>query len=518
MCKNFLSLLLFMCFTFFALTVQSQGNTLFKLLPADQTGVTFNNHVTESDSFNILNQANIYNGGGVGIGDFNKDGLMDIYFAGNMVSNKLYLNKGNLKFDDITDVAGVTGNHHWCTGIAVVDINNDGWPDIYVSCSFLKNNTPMRTNLLYINQGLNSDNIPTFKEAAKQYNLADTGFSTQAYFFDYDKDGDLDIYQVTNELSDPKTPISFRPKVKDGSALNTDRLYRNNGDGTFTNVSKQAGITIEGWGHAACITDINLDGWPDIYVANDFVSNDLCYINNHDGTFTDSLPEYFKHTAWNAMGTDAVDINNDGFTDLISLEMLPETNMRKKRMLSGNEYYNYLNSAKFDYTHQYVRNVLQLNSGNIPGHHPIFSDIGFMAGVYQTDWSWCPLVADFDNDGLRDIIISNGLPRDVTDLDYVTYDDRAGMKNSNYTVAMTKPLPVVKIANYAFKNTTGITFENKSADWGITHKSFSNGAVYVDLDNDGDLDKVVNNINDEALVYENTAMQKADKGHYLQVA
>lgn len=510
-----------MCFTFFVLTVQSQGNTLFKLLPADQTGVTFNNHVIESDSFNILNQANIYNGGGVGIGDFNRDGLMDIYFAGNMVSNKLYLNKGNLKFDDITDVAGVTGNHHWATGIAVIDINNDGWPDIYVSCSFLKNNTPMRTNLLYINQGLNSDNIPTFKEAAKQYGLADTGFSTQAYFFDYDKDGDLDIYQVTNELYDPKTPIRFRPKVKDGSALNTDRLYRNNGDGTFTNVSKQAGITIEGWGHAACITDINLDGWPDIYVANDFVSNDLCYINNHDGTFTDSLPEYFKHTAWNAMGTDAVDINNDSFTDLISLEMLPETNMRKKRMLSGNEYYNYLNSAKFDYTHQYVRNVLQLNSGNIPGHHPIFSDIGFMAGVYQTDWSWCPLVADFDNDGLRDIIISNGLPRDVTDLDYVTYDDRAGMKNSNYTVVMTKPLPVVKIANYAFKNTTGITFENKSADWGITHKSFSNGAVYVDLDNDGDLDFVINNIDDNAFIYENTSFDKSKQNstdHYLTVA
>lgn len=510
-----------MCFTCFVLTVQSQHNTLFKLLPADQTGITFNNNVNESDSFNILNQANIYNGGGVGVGDFNKDGLMDIYFAGNMVSNKLYLNKGNLKFDDITEAAGVTGNRHWCTGVAVVDINNDGWPDIYVSCSFLKNNTPMRTNLLYINQGLNSNNIPTFKESAKQYGLADTGFSTQAYFFDYDKDGDLDIYLVTNELYDPKTPIRFRPKVKDGSALNMDRLYRNNGDGTFTNVSKQAGITIEGWGHAACITDINMDGWPDIYVANDFVSNDLCYINNRNGTFTDSLAAYFKHTAWNAMGTDAVDINNDGFVDFISLEMLPETNMRKKRMLSGNEYYNYLNSAKFDYTHQYVRNVLQLSSGNIPGHHPVFSDIGFMSGTYQTDWSWCPLVADFDNDGLRDIIISNGLPRDVTDLDYVTLDDGAGIKNSNYTVAMTKTLPVVKIANYAFKNTSGITFENKSAEWGITQKSFSNGAVYADLDNDGDLDFIINNIDDNAFIYENTLFDKNkpnSQEHYLIVA
>lgn len=520
MCKFLLRLLLFSEFLSLTFYSRSQNNTLFRLLPSSQTNVTFKNTITESDSFNILNQANIYNGGGVGIGDFNKDGLMDIYFAGNMVSNKLYLNKGNFNFDDITNTAGVSGDHHWCTGVSVIDINADGWPDIYLSCSFLKNNVALRTNLLYINQGVDKDNIPTFKESAKQYGLADTGFSTQAYFFDYDHDGDLDVYQVTNELYDAKTPIHFRPKVKDASALNTDRLYRNNGDGTFTNVSKQAGITIEGWGHAACITDINLDGWPDVYVANDFVSNDLCYINNHDATFTDQLPKYFKHTAWNAMGTDAVDINNDGYADLISLEMLPETNMRKKRMLSGNEYYNYLNSAKYNYTHQYVRNVLQLNSGVIPGHHPVFSDIGFMAGIYQTDWSWCPLVADFDNDGLRDIIISNGLPRDVTDLDYVSYDNGLGTNNGSYTLAMTDPLPVVKLANYAFKNTSGITFENKSTEWGIIQSSFSNGSAYADLDNDGDLDVVINNINDEAFIYKNTLFDEDRKNnaeHYLTV-
>ena len=498
----------------------SQPNgTLFKLLPASQTGVTFNNQLTESDSLNILNQANIYNGGGVGIGDFNGDGLMDIYFAGNMVSNKLYLNKGSMKFDDITAVANVGGDGRWSTGVSVVDINADGLPDIYVSCSFRKDKN-QRTNLLYINQGVNKDGIPTFKESAAAYGLADTGFSTQAYFFDYDKDGDLDMYQVTNELYDAKTPIKFRPKVRDGSAKNTDRLYRNNGNGTFTNVSKEAGITIEGWGHAACITDINMDGWPDIYVANDFVSNDLCYINNHDGTFTNRLGEYFKHTGWNAMGTDAVDINNDGLVDLISLEMLPEDNLRKKRMLSGNEYYNYTNAARYGYTHQYVRNVLQLNSGITPLGHPMFSDIGYMAGVYQTDWSWCPLVADFDNDGLRDMIISNGLPRDVTDLDYVDYGNGLGGVNTTattYKLSMTEPLPIVKLPNYSFKNNNGFTFTNTSKEWGLNQASFSNGSAYVDLDNDGDLDVVINNINDTAFIYQNTLNDAKKDQHYLTV-
>ncbi|RFM28490.1 VCBS repeat-containing protein [Deminuibacter soli] len=479
------------------------GKTLFQLRPSSQTGISFKNQLTESDTINILNQANIYNGGGVGTGDFNNDGLPDLYFAGNMVSNKLYLNKGGMDFTDVTDAAGVGGNGHWCTGVSVVDINNDGLQDIYVCASFRKD-ARLRTNLLYINQGVGKDGIPTFKESAAAYGLDDTGFSTQAYFFDYDKDGDLDLYLVTNELYDPKTPIKFRPKVKDGSAKNTDRLFRNNGNGTFTNVSKQAGIQTEGWGHAACITDINRDGWPDVYVANDFVSNDLCYINNHDGTFTDRLGEYFRHTAWNAMGTDAVDINNDGLIDFLSLEMLPEDNLRKKRMLSGNEYYNYTNSARYGYTHQYVRNVLQLNRGLTAAGKPVFSDIGYMAGVYQTDWSWCPLIADFDNDGLRDIIISNGLPRDVTDLDYIDFNNGQQRAAGNYTLAMTDSLPVVKLPNYSFKNTTGTSFQNTSQSWGFTHPSFSNGAVYADLDNDGDLDVVINNINDEAFVYENT--------------
>lgn len=475
---------------------------LFTLLPPAQTGITFANTLTENDTLNILNQANIYNGGGVGIGDFNNDGLMDVYLAGNMVGNKLYLNKGGMKFGDVTDAAGVGGKGRWCTGVSVVDINNDGLADIYVSASFRKD-AVLRTNLLYINQGV-KDGIPVFNESAAAYGLADTGFSTQGYFFDYDKDGDLDLYLVTNELYDPKTPIRFRPKLKDGSALNTDRLYRNNGNNTFTNVSKEAGILTEGWGHAASISDFNLDGWPDVYVANDFVSNDLLYINNKDGTFTDRIGEYFRHTAWNAMGTDVVDINNDGYSDIVSLEMLPEKNLRKKRMLAGNEYYNYFNAAQFNYLHQYVRNVFQLSSGITPEGHPVFSDVSYLAGVYETDWSWCPLVADFDKDGLRDMIITNGLPRDVTDLDYIAYENGQGGGVANLSLAMAHTLPVVHIPNYAFKNKDGVQFENVSGSWGLDASSFSNGAAYADLDNDGDLDFVINNINKEAFVYENT--------------
>lgn len=491
---------------------------LFKLLSSTQTEVHFNNQIKESDSLNILNQANIYYGGGVGIGDFNNDGLMDIYFAGNMVSNKLYLNQGSLKFKDITDAAHVTGEGRWSTGISIIDINGDGWLDIYVCASF-REDAQRRTNLLYINKGPDKNGIPVFSEEAAAYGLADTGFSTQAYFFDYDKDGDLDMYLVTNEIYDAKTPIRFRAKVRDGSAKNTDRLYRNNGNGTFSNVSKEAGIVIEGWGHAACITDINRDGWPDIYVANDFVANDICYINNKDGTFTDQVNKYFKHTGWNAMGTAAADLNNDGFVDFISLEMLPESNLRKKRMLSGNEYYNYTNSEKYGYAHQYVRNVLQLNSGPDPQGNFVFNDVAFMSGIYQTDWSWSPLIADFDNDGLRDIIITNGLPRDVTDLDYIDYTNGQGGSGGNYSLGLTDSLPVVKLANYSFKNKNNGLFENTTKEWGFTDLTFSNGAAYADLDNDGDLEVIINNINDESFIYENTLIgkQQTDSNHYLVV-
>ena len=479
--------------------------TLFNLLPSSETGIKFENTITESDSLNILSQANIYNGGGVGVADFNNDGLLDVYFAGNMVSNKLYINKGSLKFEDITEAARVTGEGRWSTGISVVDINSDGWLDIYVSTSF-RADTLRRTNLLYINQGLNENGIPVFKDMAKSYGLADTGYSTQATFFDYDRDGDLDMYLVTNQLNDKKTPITYRPKLEDGTALNTDKLYRNNGNNTFSNVSKDAGILIEGWGHAANISDINLDGWPDIYVSNDFIANDILYINNQDGTFSNRIADYFKHTSWYTMGTDMVDINNDGLVDLIALDMLPENNLRKKTVIGGNEYYNYFNSQRFGYDAQYIRNVFQLNRGMTPEGHPVFSELGYLAGIFETDWSWSPLIADFDNDGFRDLIITNGLPRDVTDLDYIVYNNGQGYNGTgiNAKLGMVDSLPVVKISNYAFKNTNGIQFSNQTKAWGIGQESFSNGGTYADFDNDGDLDLIINNINEKAFFYENS--------------
>jgi hypothetical protein len=345
------------------------GPTLFKLLDASQTGIDFKNTLSPSDSINILNHPYLYNGAGVGIGDFNNDGLPDVYFAGNMVANKLFLNKGDLKFTDITNAAGVDGEGKWSAGVSVVDINNDGKMDIYVCASF-KSNPEQRRNMLYINQGNNKDGIPTFKDEAKAYRLDDNGYSTQAIFFDYDHDGDLDMYLLTNFLG-KTTPVAYRPKLTDGSAENNDRLYRNNGNGTFSNVTKEAGILIEGFGNSVSVTDINNDGWPDIYVGNDFISNDVLYINNKNGTFTNRAGDYFKHTGWSVMGSDMVDINNDGLPDLVSLEMLPEENVRKKTMLMGDNYITYINNKKFNYEHQYIRNVLQLNQGQTPLGHTV---------------------------------------------------------------------------------------------------------------------------------------------------
>jgi len=463
----------------------------------------------------------MYNGGGVGIGDFNNDGLPDIYFTGNQVPCKLYLNKGNFKFEDVTDIAKVNGEGRWCRGVSVVDINNDGLLDIYV-CATLSPDPKKRQNLLYINQGLNKQGVPVFKEMAAEYGLNDESYSTMAYFFDYDNDGDLDVYIVVNEMDPENNPSVYRPKIKDGSAPSTGRLYRNDwnaklGHPVFTNVTKQAGVTIEGYGHSATIADFNKDGWKDIFVANDFLSNDLLYINNHDGTFTEKAATYFKHTSANGMGQDVIDINNDGLADVVEMDMDPEDNYRKKVLMAGNNYQNYLNNDSFGYQYQYVRNTLQLNMGpriekGDSAGDPVFGDIGYSAGISSTDWSWAPLVQDFDNDGLRDIIVTNGFPKDLTDHDFIAFREQSFAFASKKEVL--NKIPQVKLRHYAFRNKGNAVFSDVSDDWGLVTPSFANGAAYADLDNDGNLDLVINNINDEAFVYRNNI---GDTSNYLSI-
>ncbi len=500
-------------------------DTLFTALGPDETGIHFSNSIVENDSINPIDITNIYNGGGVGVGDFNNDGLQDLYFAGNLVSNKLYLNKGDFKFEDITDKAGTGGNGEWCRGVAVVDINADGLQDIYVSAT-LKHSGDQRKNLLYVNQGVDKDKLPRFKEMAGEYGLADTGQSTQAAFFDYDNDGDLDVYIVTNAVNTSVFPDNFHPVLRNGENPSTGRLYRNDWSDSlkhpfYTDVSKEAGIQTEGYGHSVNITDINGDGWKDIYVTNDFISNDLLWINNHDGTFSEELSTYFKHTSANAMGNDIVDVNNDGLADVVALDMDPEDNFRKKMMLNSISYQKYQNSDHFGYNYQYVRNTLQLNQGPRVGKNdsvgvPAFSDIGFFAGIAETDWSWTPLVTDFDNDGNRDIIVTNGYPKDLTDHDFISYRNQATNIATKKTIL--SQIPEVKLHNYAFKNNADLTFSDVTTSWGMDMPSFSNGAVYADLDNDGDLDVVVNNINSEPIVYNNNTRQKlADSSHFLQI-
>jgi hypothetical protein len=494
---------------------------VFQLVPSAHTNIHFNNHIVENDSINPFDLPNMYNGGGVGVGDFNNDGLLDIYFTGNQVPCKLYLNKGDFKFEDVTDIAQVGGDNRWCRGVAVVDINNDGLPDIYV-CTTILPDPKKRENLLYVNQGLNKQGIPVFKEMAREYGLNDASFSTMATFFDYDNDGDLDVYITVNEMEDDRNPSVYRPKRKDGSSPSTGRLYRNDwnarlGHPVFTDVTKAAGVTIEGYGHSATIADFNKDGWKDIFVANDFLSNDLLYINNHDGTFTDKASTYFKHTSANGMGQDVIDINNDGLADVVEMDMDPEDNYRKKMLMPGYNYQNYINNDSFGYQYQYVRNTLQLNMGPRVGNgdsagDPIFGDIGYWSGISSTDWSWAPLVQDFDNDGFRDIIVTNGFPKDITDHDFIAFREQAFAYKSKKEVL--SKIPQVKLSHYAFHNNENTTFSDVSSAWGLTTPSFANGAVYADLDNDGKLDLVISNINDEAFIYRN---ESPDTANYLSV-
>ena len=500
----------------FALLIQCSkpNDYLFKLVRPEVSGIKFTNRITYSDTLSVLDFEYMYNGGGVAVGDINNDGLQDIYFTGNMVSSRLYLNKGNLTFEDVTEKAGV-GTSKWANGVTMVDINQDGFKDIYV-CMGGNRNTPEkdRINVLFINNG-----DGTFTESAKKYGLDDSGYAIQSTFFDYDRDGDLDMYLLRNSFVSYHRNTS-RPKQIHGEAYSTDRLFRNNGDQTFTDVSKEAGITIEGFGLGVEICDINDDGWPDVYVSNDFITNDLLYINNHDGTFSNRIGQYLKHQTFNGMGTDLADYNNDGKVDIFVLDMLPEDNKRWKLTPRGNTYDEFQNGIRLGYEPQYIRNTLQLNNGN-----GTFSEIGQLAGVEATEWSWAALFADYDNDGFKDLFITNGYGKDVTNLDFIVYGERSesmGLdeKSKKERQAVLNSLPGIKIPNYIYRNKGDLTFSDVSKEWGMTEPTYSNGAAYADLDNDGDLDLVINNIDGAASLMQCQARQlkKDSTSNYLRIS
>ncbi len=486
-------------------------NKKFVLLSPEETGITFNNKIIETSTMNPLTYIYMYNGGGVSAGDINNDGLPDLFFAGNMVDSKLYLNQGNMKFKDITTSSGII-KKGWATGVNFIDINTDGYLDIYI-CIADKDYTGKHENQLYINQGDH-----TFIEQAKAYGLNDTDYSTQSVFFDYDKDGDLDMYLLTNGI-ETFSHNNTRPRKIKGEGKSTDKLYRNNGDQTFTDISEIAGITIEGYGLGVGILDINKDGWPDVYCANDFVTNDLLWLNNGNGTFTESIRKYITHTSHNGMGMDIADFNNDGLLDIIEMDMLPESNKHNKTMTPAMNYNNQTMRFNLDYMPQYVRNTLQLQNTN----HS-FSEIGRLAKIHKTDWSWAPLFADLDNDGYKDLFISNGYGRDITDLDFIVYSKIAqnpfGTKKvrEESAYAELNKLPEINLPNYFFQNTGTINFNDATQNWSTAENSMSNGAIYVDLDLDGDLDLVTNNVNKEAFIYKNTSVENHEnKTNYLKI-
>lgn len=496
-----------------AVSCHEKKQTLFKKLSPAESGIEFTNKINETDTFNILTYEYIYNGGGVGIGDFNNDGLQDLFFAGNKVENKIYLNRGNLKFEDVTSIASVNTTGKWNSGVALVDINNDGWMDIYVTATMLPDSLS-RKNKLYVNQGLNKEGIPTFIEQAAQYGIDYGGYSVSSAFFDYDRDGDLDLYILTNVKINNR-PTTYRDKIIDGTSPNNDKLYRNNGNGTFTDVTLSANIKEEGFGLGLAISDFNQDGWPDIYVSNDYLSNDILYLNNRNGTFSNVTKKFITHQSQFSMGNDAADINNDRLPDLITLDMLPENNFRKKTTIANKTYQTYIYNEQYNYEYQYVRNMLHLNNGLQDGIK--FSEIGQLAGMYQTEWSWSPLTADFDHDGWKDILITNGFPKDITDKDFAHF--RVEVGNLATPRMLLDSIPIIKIPHYAFKNLGNLTFKDVSAAWGIDIRSFANAAAIADLDNDGDLDYVVSNINDPAFVFENqlNKTKKENEYAYLKI-
>lgn len=509
-----------------AACMRKQKTNLFTKLSAKESGISFKNDIQDNDSsYSFINEFG-YMGGGVGIGDFNNDGLKDIFFSGNQVSCRLYINKGNNSFDDITEKAGIATNV-WCTGVSIADINNDGYDDIYV-CVFGKDLKTRSKNLLFINQ----HNL-TFKESADEYGLSDTSYSTQAAFVDYDKDGDLDMY-LANYLLTERNGNTIYPQDKSGFSEANDRLYRNDGDSAktghphFKDVSIQAGIKDDAYGLGLSVSDFNGDGWPDVYVANDFLSNDNLWLNNQNGTFTNSIRHSLQHQSYSSMGSDAADINNDALPDIVTLDMLPENNLRKKTSFSFMNYERYEAERSMGYEPEFMRNMLQLNNGDYSSGDtsiPFFSEVGQLAGIHQTDWSWSVLLADFNNDGWKDMHITNGIGRDFINADFLEFSNEifnsAQSKEEKQKTIRKKlsSLEHVNLSNYLYINQHGFTFADSSAAASINEPSMSNGAAYTDLDNDGDLDLVVNNINKEAYLFINNTVEKNKPvtNHYLSI-
>jgi len=521
-CRYIIYLLItgfFICLT--SCTSKKSRNlpALFDALDSKQTGLVFSNKLTPTQDFNVFKYMYFYNGGGIGAGDFNNDGKIDVFFAANQVSDRLYLNTGNLQFKDVTAEAQIPADGGWSTGVSVVDINNDGLLDIYI-CRVGNHETLHSHNELLICQGIDKNGVPFYKDEAKEYGLDFSGFCTQAVFFDYDHDGDLDMYLLNHSIRSNGTFGPRDGRLAISSPLSGDKLFRNEGNNKFTEVTKEAGInsSVIGYGLGICASDIDLDGYPDLYIGNDFQENDYLYINQRNGSFKEELDDHMMHTSQFTMGVDVADINNDAYPEVITMDMLPSDPYILKRSEGEDNYETFYLKIGYGYNYQYTRNNLQLNRKD-----GTFSEIGLYAGVAATDWSWSPLFFDFDNDGTKDLFISNGIPKRLNDIDYINFISNIDLQEKMKSTGLDQKdmdlidnFPQIKIPNRFFRNGPDLRFTDIGSQIKNNPNTYSNGAVYADFDNDGDLDILVNNIQDPAVLYANRSNDKKDKP-YIEI-